>query len=217
MNYTKNRLCWFWGSIALCLLLAFALWVNSGFAPRTDQGRAQRLARRYMLSELEPAGQAPDGGLMYVSGDDLVRFGKFSSLFFYPLEDRAAFFPGDVVFWSPYSEEPNCRAMELYAYDKVDGASSVELELWLRDEQTQNDRPFEATYTPRCTGYADGLAIVQLEQTELSSKEYAAFEDLSIGALFGDVTNGISYRATLRYYDAEGRLLDEVVREVLWD
>ena len=61
------------------------------------------------------------------------------------------------------------------------------------------------------------MAIFLLEQSEMSQREYGAFLDLSIGAQFGHVTNGISYRATLRYYDAQGNLLDEVVREEIWE
>jgi len=217
MKSVKKRI----ALLSLCVLLSFfmvcAMWLDNAFSPRTEEGMEQRMARQHMLADFQLVAEGTEFGRVYKSGEELVLFDSFSRLVFYPLEGRAAFFPGTVVFWSPEPEDdPDCRAMELYAYDEVEGAASVELEFWLRDEASEGGEIFEGSYNPQCTEYSDGLAIFLLAQSEPDLREFEAFNALSTGAVFGNAVNGISYRATLRYYDAGGRLLDEVVREMFW-
>ena len=217
MKSVKKRAALLAACLLLSILMVCAMWLDNAFSPRTEEGMEQRRAKQYMLTDFQLVAEGTAFDRVYKSGEELALFDSFSRLVFYPLEGRAAFFPGTVVFWSPESgDDPDCRAMELYAYDEVEGAVRVELEFWLRDEASEGGEIFEATYTPACTGYAEGLATFLLAQSQPDQREFEAFNALSTGAVFGKAVNGISYRATLRYYDAGGKLLDEVVREMFW-
>lgn len=217
MKSVKKRAAVFVLCLLLSLVMIFALWLDNAFSPPSEEGMEQRIARQYMLADFQLVAEGTEFERVYKSGGELVLLDRFSRPVFYPLEGRAAFFPGTVVFWSPEpGDDPDCRAMELYAYDEIEGAASVELEFWLQDEASEGGEVFRAVYTPRCTEYTEGLAIFLLAQSEPDQGEFEAFNTLSTGAVFGNAVNGISYRATLRYYDAQGRLLDEVVREKMW-
>ena len=221
MTNVRKRICRTLLWSGLCVLLIFALWVNSGFALPGAESVTRREARRYMLPEPDFLIKGADGESYYMAGDEVISTTENGYIDgFFSLDGGAALTMSPELLWRDFSFMTDAeKIMRLYAVDKVDGAAYVELELWLRRSKAyyyNADEDLERLYYPRCTDYDGTTASFVLDFSDSTALEFGMLQDLR-SVITSDVSDMLSYRATLRYYDAEGNLLDEVVREEIWN
>ena len=223
---TKKRLI----KIALLLIasaaLLFLAWLEDGMSVYADRAYVNRIARRYMLSDLSPVGGGKNTDYVFDAGEHLVFISNNGS--FVKARDKqagCALQPSTSQSWKKDMD----MSVPFYftAYCDNSSAVSAELELRLRQSSPDGTREmWERSYFSKAS-VKKGLAslAVKTESDEVSDDknhawgllgfstmesymEYNAFAKLQAWSHTGEA-QGLSATATLRFYDSGGGLISE--------
>ena len=206
--------------------LLFLAWLEDGMSVYADRAYVNRVARRYMLSDLSPVGGGKNTDYVFDAGERLLFIsnnGNFVSA--REKQSGCALLPSMSQSWS--WDMDMSKPFYFTAYCDNSSAVSAELELRLRQSSPDGTgEMWERNYFSKAS-VKKGIAslAVKTESDEVSDDEnyawgllgfstsesymeYNAFAKLQSWASTGEA-QGLSATATVRFFDAGDRLISE--------
>lgn len=228
----RNRVKWLAGLCAAFVLMLAMCGIARNFEPLSARARAEREARRYMLTEFEYLGEGEMGDMLFDCGNEVALADDYGSIVsFLPRMDGVAL--GVASDWLGGS--PSYIWLEgfyMYAVAEVPGAAKAEMQVDFSssDERYSDYMDADGVWRESCRGgrvRMDGQVACFAVRSNYPNgtegkaiprayPESWAFNDLADWPQhFGGVED-LTTRCviTIWYYDASGELIEEIVREI---
>ena len=225
---TKKRLIKIFLLLTVSAALLFLTWLEDGMAVYGDRAYVNRVARRYMLSDLNPVGGGKNTDYVFDAGDHVLFISnKGYSANIRGKQNGCALQPSTSQSW--HRDMDMSVPFYFTAYCEDSSAVSAELELHIRQNAGDgNSAPWEHSYCSSAS-VRKGLAsfAVKTESDEVadednlnlwdellgfssreSHREYSAFSNIQGWARTGEM-QGFSATATVRFYDDGDILISE--------
>lgn len=188
----------------IAALLALLFWTESGFDPVFPAARLRRVARQYMVSELEILGRGGGNELVSLADGEMMVMGDNNYVVvFAETKNGCALFPSitsafeDELLFTGWCGNSTARSADMSVHISHTG-------LW------------EGDYTASCSSLEKGLACFEVERKTDGvvspygnwMPEQLAFWDIQ-GASFSYGGENWSLSCSIRFYNADGETVAE--------
>ncbi len=204
--------------IALCLVLVFLMWVDSGFGQYTLFGsrllHPERVIRQLMLEKAEEVYRSEGDAIIYDAGEYLLALEKGMQNYSLCSFENGAAVLSPMDFGIGYIH--NDIYLPFYAYSRSPEAISAELDIYVSRTLSPYDsgEQHELHRTLHSESCSEGLATFTLRMENADSHTISLAEDLRLCLDRGSIVNAIYYKLNLRFFDGEGKLITESVFEM---